>query len=233
MRRLRNGSLVENLVERKVLLAAPGMVVDNHLSTFPLPSLRRAVSFESMLAVMKIGSLIAVALTLGGCFIWPSKVAEELDTQVVDANSESPIPHAEVFYPACDFHDFDCSKARLVRTKADDSGQILIDSERHWGVWIPAPGDIPSPNHLIAIWAPGYRTFVFSQANDSINWRVRETKRQDVIEALRAILADHSMNHEYLGPTNDFLGGKIKLVPTKCPPPSHTGRTHPIHFCQR
>jgi hypothetical protein len=155
--------------------------------------------------------LVIFTLSLGGCLIWPLKVAEELDIEVIDATSGTPIPYAEVVYVACDAHDFSCRKAKLVRTQSDDKGKIEIDSTRRWGVWLPAPGGIPVPNHLIAIWAPGYSAFVFSQYPESIDRRVSSTKREDIIRALREIPSDQTMNDESLNPRRELIGGKIKL----------------------
>lgn len=155
--------------------------------------------------------LVILTLSLGGCLIWPLKVAEVLDVEVIDATSGTPVPYAEVVYVACDVHDFSCRKAKLVRTKANDKGQIDIDSTRRWGVWIPAPGGLPVPNHLIAIWAPGYSPFVFSQYEDTIASRISSTKREDIIRALQEIPSDQTMNDESLTPRSELIGGKIKL----------------------
>jgi hypothetical protein len=164
-----------------------------------------------MLLFLRSSLLVVLVLSLGGCFVWPLKVAEELDVKVIDSVSGNPIPYAEVVYVACDVHDFKCSKAKLVRTKANDKGQIDIDSTRRWGVWIPAPGGTPSPNHLIAIWAPGYSAFVFSQYESTIAMRISETQREDIIRALREIPSDQIMNDELLNPREELIGGKIKL----------------------
>lgn len=166
---------------------------------------------RSMLLLLRSCLLVVLVLSLGGCIIWPLKVAEELDVEVIDATSGTPISYAEVVYLACDVHDFSCSKAKLVRTKANDKGQIDIDSTRRWGVWIPAPGGIPAPNHLIAIWAPGYSAFVFSQYEDTIAMRMSGTQREDILSALREIPADQTMNDESLNPKRELIGGKIKL----------------------
>lgn len=161
--------------------------------------------------LLRSSLLVILAFSLGGCLIWPLKVAEELDVEVIDATSGTPIPYAEVVYVACDVHDFKCSKAKLVRTKANDKGQIDIDSTRRWGVWIPAPGGIPAPNHLSAILAPGYSAFVFSQYEDTIATRISGTQREDIISVLREIPFDQTMNDESLNPKRELIGGKIKL----------------------
>jgi hypothetical protein len=160
---------------------------------------------------LRFSLLVILALSLDGCLIWPLKVAEELDVEVIDATSGTPIPYAEVVYVACDIHDFKCNKAKLVRTKANDKGQINIDNTRRWGVWIPAPGGIPVPNHLIAIWAPGYSAFVFSQYEETIASRISGTQREDIISALREIPPYQTMNDESLNPKRELIGGKIQL----------------------
>lgn len=168
------------------------------------------ISERSML-LLKSCLLLIFMLSLGGCLVWPLKVAEELNVDVIDAESGRPIPRAEVVYLACDFHDFSCNRAKLVRTQSNDKGKIEIDSTRRWGVWLPAPGGIPVPNHLIAIWTSGYSAFVFSQYPESIDRRVSGTKREDIIRALREIPSDQIMNDELLNPREELIGGKIKL----------------------
>ena len=167
--------------------------------------------FERSMHLLRSSLLVSLALSLGGCLIWPLKVAEELDVEIIDATSGTPVPYAEVVYVACDVHDFSCSKAKLVRTKANDKGQVNIDSTRRWGVWIPAPGGLPTPNHLIAIWAPGYSAFVFSQYEDTIALRISGTKREDIARALQEIPSDQTMNDESLNPRRELIGGKIQL----------------------
>jgi hypothetical protein len=154
--------------------------------------------------------LAGLILNCGGC-IWPLKIAEEFRAEVIDASSENPISFADVVYLACDFHDFSCNHATLVRTKADEQGKIDIGSTRRWGFWLPAPGGIPVPNHLIAVWAPRYLAFVFAQYPDSIDWRVSSTSREDIIRALQEIPSERSTNDESLNPGRELIGRKIKL----------------------
>lgn len=168
-----------------------------------------------MLAVVKTALLAVMALGLGGCIIWPLKVSNELEVKVVDSATDVPIPHAQVAYLACDIHDFDCSHARLVRTAANEKGEVDIDSKRRFGLWIIAPGGLPVPNHLIAIWAPGYSAYVFGQYGDTVESRRRDTKRQDIIDVLNEIPSDQSSSGESLNPRAELIGGKIKLVRSK------------------
>src|SRR6267143_1639218 len=112
--------------------------------------------------------LTLLAANLGGCLIWPLKVSNELEVQVLDADTGAPIPRAQVAYVACDIHDFDCSHARVVRTTANEKGEVYIGSKRRFRVCVIAPGGLPVPNHLIAIWTPDYGAFVFSQYGDTI-----------------------------------------------------------------
>ena len=165
------------------------------------------------MVVLKVVSIFVLGLTLGGCLIWPLKVAEEVGVQVIDANTEDPISNADVVYLACDAHDLGrCSHGRLIRTKSTDSGNVEISSKRRWGIWLPAPGGLPAPNHLIAIWAPGYTAFVFSQYGESVANRMQSTKRQDIIEALAEIPPHQCLNDGLPNPRSELIGGKIRLV---------------------
>jgi len=161
--------------------------------------------------ILKGLAAVLLGLILSGCFVWPMKVAYELEVTVVDAKTERPIPGAQVVYLACDVHDFDCSHARLIRTVGDKEGVVDIAGKRRWGIWIPAPGGLPVPDHLVAIWAPGYSAFVHSQYGDSPERRREETLRQDIKEALKAIPAERSSSDESLNPKTQLIGGKIKL----------------------
>jgi hypothetical protein len=159
--------------------------------------------------------LILLAANIGGCIIWPLKISSELEVQVLDAATGAPIPHAHVVYVACDIYDFDCSHARVVRTTANEKGEIDIESMRRFGFWVLAPGGLPVPNHLIAIWASNYGAFVFSQYGDTIDQRKQQTKRQDIMNVLNEIPSDQSSSGELLNPITELIGGKIKLVKTK------------------
>jgi hypothetical protein len=159
--------------------------------------------------------LTLLAANLGGCIIWPLKVSYELQVQVLDADSGAPIPHAQVVYIACDIHDFDCSHARVVRTTANEKGEVDIESKRRFRFWVIAPGGLPVPSHLIAIWAPDYGAFVFSQYGNMIDGRKQQIERQDIMNILNEIPSDQSSSGESLNPRTELIGGKIKLLKNK------------------
>lgn len=154
--------------------------------------------------------LTVVSLCLTGC-IWPLPVAQELDVQVIDAESNKPIPKAEVVYLACHVHDHECKEGHLVRTKTTDEGKVHISKLYGWGPWLPAAGGLPAPNHIIAIWAEGYSAFVFTQYGESVEQRQNDTKREDIRSALQEIPDVRIINDEYLNPREEFIGGKVKL----------------------
>ena len=168
-----------------------------------------------MLWLIKIILIIFLVINLSGCIIWPLKTSIELEVTVVDTDTNMPVPNAQVVYLACDIHDWGCDHARLVRTTANENGEIDIADSRRFGLWIIAPGGIPAPNHLIAIWAPGYSAYAFSQYGDTVESRKRDIKRQDIIDALNEIPSDQSSSSESLNPRAELIGGKIKLVKRK------------------
>jgi hypothetical protein len=109
----------------------------------------------------------------------PLRIAEPLDVTVVDAESGAPIPGATTLYFVCDIHDFDFSAARFERRTSNEKGKVKIHGHRKWGVWFPAPGGLPVPNHFIAIWAPGYSAFVFSQYDETVEDLKTRIHRQE------------------------------------------------------
>ena len=161
--------------------------------------------------ILKSSALIGVCVLLAGCFVAPLRVMEPLEVTVIDAETGSPIPNAEIVYLACDVHNRQCSHAHLVRTASSNSGVITIDERRKWGTWFPAPGGLPVPNHLIAIWAPGYSAYVFAQYGDTVESRKRGITRADILDALNAIPKDQSSSEPLLNPVKNLNGGKIRL----------------------
>lgn len=158
-------------------------------------------------------ALLTATFILGGCVIAPMSVMEPLKITVADATTDAPIANASIVYIVCDVHDSACTRAKLVRAASTPSGHIDIEGQRTWGVWFPAPGGLPAPNHFIAIWAPGYSPFLFSQYEDTVEklkWRY-ETKRPDILEALNAIPIDALSSNPTLDPVRQLSSGKIRL----------------------
>ncbi len=154
-------------------------------------------------------AILLASLTQNGC-VWPMTVAEALDVRVMDSKTMSPIPFAEVVYLACDWHDFDCNQARLIRTRADKHGALMIDRQRRWGLWLPAPGGIPVPIHLIAIWSSGYSPFIFGP-EDVIQRRIPWTPRRDIRDALEEIPLERGSNYPTWNPQTRFIEGAVML----------------------
>jgi hypothetical protein len=173
---------------------------------------------------------LALILTCQGCIVAPLQVAAALDVSIIDADSGAPIGGANVVYFVCDIHDFACDRGRLVRTTASSSGKVKIPGQRQWGLWIAAPGGLPVPNHFIAIWAPGYSPFVFSQYDDSLErviTRIGAT-RPDVAEELKAFPANLSSDPT-LNSRRQLNGGKIRL--RKSVAQLGTAAAFDPHFC--
>ena len=158
----------------------------------------------------KVPVALACVLLLSGC-ISRLQIAAPLDVTVVDADDGAPIPGAEAIYLVCDVHDFDCDHAILEQPTTDESGAVKISGRRQWGVWFPAPGGLPVPNHFIAIWARGYSAFVFSQYDDTLESMRKKVRRQDVSDALESIPSDQSSSDPSLNPREQLTGGKIRL----------------------
>jgi hypothetical protein len=160
-----------------------------------------------------VGIALSVTLLLlgSGCVIAPLRVAEPLEVIVTDAQSGTPIAEATVIYLVCDVHDFGCKHAKLVRATSALNGEVKIDGQRKWGVWVPAPGGLPAPNHFIAIWAPGYSAFVFSQYGDNVESLKKGTKRADLLDALNSVPSDQASSDPSLNSKEELIGGKIRL----------------------
>ena len=154
---------------------------------------------------------LVLLLSFQGCIIAPLRVAETLDVKVVDAQNGALIQGAKVIYFVCDIHDFQCKHATIVRTTSNESGDLKIEGHRKRGVWIPAPGGLPVPNHFIAIWAPGYSAFVFGQYGDTVESIKTRVRRPDVLEAFDSIPSDRSPIDRSFNPQQEFSGGKIRL----------------------
>ena len=156
-------------------------------------------------------SSLALLLLVSGCIVVPLRVMEPFEVTVTDSETVTPISNATIVYLACDVHDFRCRHADLVRGTSSATGIVKIDGRRKWGIWIPAPGGLPAPNHFIAIWAPGYSAFVFAQYGDTVESRKRGIDRADILEALNAIPADQTSSDSSLNPREELVGGTIRL----------------------
>jgi hypothetical protein len=160
-------------------------------------------------AAQTISSLLLV-LASSGCFL-PWRVAEPVKFTVIDAKTEAPIPNAKVVYLACDVHDSSCQHAHLVRSTSSANGAVKIDGHREWAFLVPVPGNIPVPNHFVAIWAPGYSAFAYGQYGDSVASRKRAIARKDILDALNEIPDDHASSAPSLNPSRELEGGTIRL----------------------
>ena len=173
--------------------------------------IRRVRRHETTLSRIAVVLALGLLLSVQGCFVAPLRVAETLDVTVVDAENGAPIRDATAVYFVCDIHDFQCRHATLLRTTSNARGDLKIRGRREWGVWFPAPGGLPVPNHFIAIWAPGYSAFVFGQYRDTVESIRHRVPRQDVLEALDSIPSDRSSSDPSLNPKEELRGGKIRL----------------------
>jgi hypothetical protein len=147
------------------------------------------------------------------------RVAEPLDVIVMDAETKEPIPSASVVYIVCDLHDYGCSRGKLIRAASNEKGEINIEGETKTGTWVLAPGAMPVPSHLIAIWAPGYSAFVFIQyksadvpIDELLEIKKKSITRTDILKALHEIPEDKASSNERLNSKKELIGGKIRLL---------------------
>lgn len=108
-----------------------------------------------------------------------------------------------------------CKEGRVVRTTADEQGRVYISGKRRWGFYIAAPGGLPVPDHLIAIWAHGYSTYIFSQYSNIPTWNRLCKNRSDILQAIAEIPQEQRINDPWLNLRTDLIGGKIKLTKSK------------------
>lgn len=166
-------------------------------------------------------SLFVSLFILTGCIPIHDTIrtAEPLDVLVVDAETEKPIAGASVVYLVCDLHDYGCSRGKLICTTSNEKGEIKIEGETKTGTWVPAPGGLPVPDHLIAIWALGYSSFVFIQYKSAdapiaelLERKKKSITRTDILKALLEIPEDKASSDERLNPKKELIGGKIRLL---------------------
>lgn len=158
---------------------------------------------------MKTTLAFFLLTTVSGCAL-PLKVAQTMDTTVIDSTTLEPIANAQYFRIVCDLHDYDCSSAYIERGFTSNDGKIDLGSKRKWSIWFPAPGGLPVPNHQIAIWASGYTALLFSQYNQDIERFRQQIEREDINRLINEV----PENRKYLDSeeaNRAFLGGIIKL----------------------
>lgn len=165
--------------------------------------------------IFRIVMVAVVSSVLSGCFVAPLRVANPLEVTVIDAETGNPIPDAQVIYIVSDLHDSLCKGGRVVHTTSDKSGNIDISGKRKWGFYIAAPGGLPVPDHLIAIWASNYSTYLFSQYASIDGRKKRCENRSDILQALSEIPKGSISSDPRLNPLSELMGGKIKLMKIK------------------
>jgi hypothetical protein len=162
---------------------------------------------------VNIKILIGIALLslLTGCVLFfPARIVMPLNTTVVDAETGNPVESAKVLRIVCDIHDRSCTHARMDWGQTDQNGVVKASGDRKWGLWVPAPGGLPVPNHQIAIWKEGYYAFVFSQYGNIDDIKER-TSRPDIMDAISAIPKDRRQCDADDRPDEMFSGGEVKL----------------------
>jgi hypothetical protein len=173
-----------------------------------------------MIFKMHAVSLLFVSLfILAGCIPHTIRTAEPLEVIVLDTETEKPIAGASVVYLVCDLHDYGCSKGKLIRTTSNEKGEVKIEGETKTGTWVPVPGGLPVPDHLIAIWAQGYSAFVFIQyklsdahIDELLERKKKGITRTDILKSLNEIPEDKKSSDEQLNPKKELIGGKIRLL---------------------
>jgi hypothetical protein len=150
------------------------------------------------------------------------RLAEPLEVIVLDTETEKPIAGASVIYLVCDLHDYGCNRGKLIRTTSNEKGEVKIEGETKTGTWVPAPGGLPVPDHLIAIWAEGYSAFVFIQykpadapMDELLERKKKSMTKADILKALHEIPKDKASSDERLNSKKELIGGKIRLLKIK------------------
>lgn len=159
---------------------------------------------------MKSVVIISLLFLLTGC-AYPARIVMPLETRVVDAETGAPIEKATVLRVVCDIHDYRCKHGYTDRGETKSNGEIHLQGMRRWGLWIPAPGGLPVPNHQIAIWKAGYEAFVFSQYGDIEEIKSR-TERADLQAALQEIPQVRKSYSPDDNPNKLFDNGRIELL---------------------
>lgn len=147
-------------------------------------------------------------LLLPGCLIFPATIIAPLDLKVLDAQSGVPIEGAQVLRVVCDIHDFYCSHGIVDRTRTGADGRVTLPGKSRWGIYVPAPGGLPVPCHIIAIWKEGYSAFLFTQYNRVDENLLGYSSREDIVAALKEIPQDRK---SYSPDTFVFHNDQVKL----------------------
>ena len=156
---------------------------------------------------------IAVALLLAGCY-FPATVRSTVKARVIDAESSQPIGDVNVLRIVCDVHDFRCDGVQVDRGQTNSDGRIKLKGSRKWGLWLPAPGGMPAPNHQVVIWKKGYAPIAFSQYGTLAEFERRHAHKsfvKDLAEVPHELTQIESGSELYRAV---FTNGVIKLKPT-------------------
>jgi len=147
-------------------------------------------------------------LILPGCLIFPATIIAPLDLRVLDAQTGVPIQGAQILRIVCDIHDFHGSHGVVDRTKTDADGRVRLPGKSRWGIYAPAPGALPVPSHIIAIWKEGYSAFLFTQYERFDENLLEYSRREDIVAALKEIPPDRST---YSPDTYVFHNNQVRL----------------------
>ncbi len=164
---------------------------------------------------LALAGIVFGSTFLCGCFVAPLRVAMPLHVKVEDADTGNPIPDAKVLYIASDIHDYLCKEDRVIRTKADDKGQVDISGKWKFGIWIIVPGGLPAPQHIVSISAPSYSSYVFGRYEEMKSRKKLCDSHSDILEALAEIPQDNVTNDSTLIPDSELNGKIIKLTRVK------------------
>ncbi len=138
-----------------------------------------------------------------------------LRVTVQDADTGSPIPDATIIYIASDIHDYLCKEGRVIRTRTDSGGKVDISGKWRFGVWLIAPGGLPMPQHIVAISAPGYSTYLFGRYDEMKSGKRRCHSHSDIVEALAEIPQENVIRDSRPMSVSQLNGEIIKLIRIK------------------
>jgi hypothetical protein len=172
--------------------------------------MNRRLKLSLALAGIVIGST-----SLSSCFVAPLRVAMPLHITVEDADTGAPVQDAKVLYIASDIHDYFCKEGRVVHTKTNINGQVDISGKWKFGIWVIAPGGLPAPQHIVAISAEGYSTYLFGQYEFMKSRQKSCDIQSDIVKALTEIPQDNVVRDSRQMPDSELNGSRIKLNKSK------------------